>query len=980
MSDIGSYSRNDQTQLGFEDYSDLTGFYSQQQPFSFSVQQFVDGASLVPAGFAGNADSRSNVTNIDNACLPLTQGDWGQWSYNGFGSGRDPFAQQDMNQLHAIQPYNSRGFLYEDPVAQELNDDGPQRIAACVDVPCLTSGERSTPTHGKAPEIPACNNSVQSCGNSQHKNRKTQRQKCQKVKHVAMPEVNLPLDPQAGAPRQATQGNPDDITIAVCHLWLLKHPATMPSEHAVSCLSFLFGAPIETVRHWFLRNLQPNSRNDDTGYQTMASSDIDIAANYRGNRGECNRKGGKTGNPGPLLSRSAQFGRDEARPYACTSRCGATFKKKSAWKRHEEINRPPRMWLCNFQACREKSERNRVFFRKDHFRKHLSRDHEGVVPRNRDISACCIPIKSNFSVHCIFRNCSKKFRRWKDRIDHIADHLRKPWEMSEWRESDDGVESAEASDGGASDSDEPKSDATTNNGNFSDSDDSADDGQAPSNTESNPDTGSGNKGSKPSGGRNGDGNGSYRPPSADNGAGFSGSAHNFRFGLQSCDPAVLNDTSAPESSSFNFVQSSRWQSRESRSHELVLCLLASGTGAAVDGVVVESRSHTVARKRSRSRPTNRRHAIAHEALMIAKLKYPLIARYMASYMEADSVTILIEPVQHCTLLQYVNTDIVRRSTGQEMWAWFSCLSSALAYLHRSGVHFFDWDIKPRNILIKDRIAVFADFEYPRWTSKTANFITRFAAQKLYWGKRGRAADIFALGYISLEVSSVLGQNSFEHVWEEPVERSCHTMPCPSPNTDSTIGFVQRLPQNIHEQPDRGTQLVSTLLYAYEKMMRSRPEDRLTAADVDPRYTLLSKANGTDIKIAAKENRDRILTMSQDCVEDSVPALCRASSEATLSDASSTSAWNSKSSFETAVRGHNQKTTVSGSSLRPRLRPLVVQYGIPTPKESPSAAKAPLMMETYLQDIDKYQRWLVTGESEFAEAAKKASSESATTLE
>ena len=230
---------------------------------------------------------------------------------------------------------------------------------------------------------------------------------------------------------------PTGVRIAVYHIWLTLNPGVVPSEHTLSCLSYAFSDTVEALRNWFSKHVVMDQQEEDSGYRTMTNSDLSIASNYRYNRRECNRKARGVS--------PTRLERDEGRPYACTSRCGANFRKKGAWKRHEEINRPPKLWLCQFQSCRNRSEGKHVFFRKDHFRMHLTQEHPNSSSSEQYIAARCVQIASNFSEKCIFRQCEAKFKDWSTRIDHIADHLKDAWDFSQWRDSDDDMAETESS-------------------------------------------------------------------------------------------------------------------------------------------------------------------------------------------------------------------------------------------------------------------------------------------------------------------------------------------------------------------------------------------------------------------------------------------------------------------------------------------------------------------------------------------------------
>lgn len=117
------------------------------------------------------------------------------------------------------------------------------------------------------------------------------------------------------------------VTIAVCHLWILKYSAIGPPEHTITGLSDAFGDPPRTLRHWFCENVTTSGKAEDPTCQSPRRADLTIASRYRLNRKDYNRKAGDL----PISGRgSLHLERDEARPYLCTSRCGKTFPKKDS--------------------------------------------------------------------------------------------------------------------------------------------------------------------------------------------------------------------------------------------------------------------------------------------------------------------------------------------------------------------------------------------------------------------------------------------------------------------------------------------------------------------------------------------------------------------------------------------------------------------------------------------------------------------------
>ncbi|KAF9701463.1 hypothetical protein EKO04_001163 [Ascochyta lentis] len=117
-------------------------------------------------------------------------------------------------------------------------------------------------------------------------------------------------------------------------------------------------------------------------------------------------------------------------------------------------------------------------------------------------------------------------------------------------------------------------------------------------------------------------------------------------------------------------------------------------------------------------------------------------------------------------------------------AWFTCLASALAYMHKQQIH--HEDIKPANIIHRRGIIYFTDFSSSRnikmslGTSTTSEAIaTRlYAAPEAFHRngetcRHGSKTDIFALGIVFVEMLSVVVGESVEELrdflFEDPTE-------------------------------------------------------------------------------------------------------------------------------------------------------------------------------------------------------------------
>lgn len=221
-----------------------------------------------------------------------------------------------------------------------------------------------------------------------------------------------------------------------------------------------------------------------------------------------------------------------------------------------------------------------------------------------------MPIKSNFSRHCIFRSCDDKFKDWKERTDHIADHLKDPWDMSQWRDPDE-TEDSESSGSDASESDDSESDADSSD----DSEGSDDGGSAPPNAGNEQDTDPRDPDPRSSGPRKGRGSHNVHRHGTPGGFSF------HTYGLYTSHPFDMLSAGPPPSYlSLHARKIPRYSSQNGSKSKVI-----------IDDVST-NRMRTIARKRIRRDDSERQHT--HD--------------------RATPITPFMQPVAVCNIWQYMN--------------------------------------------------------------------------------------------------------------------------------------------------------------------------------------------------------------------------------------------------------------------------------------------------------------------------------------
>jgi hypothetical protein len=164
----------------------------------------------------------------------------------------------------------------------------------------------------------------------------------------------------------------------------------------------------------------------------------------------------RVASPRPLIQTSA------SRTYYCTwADCAKVFKTRYEWVRHEEaMHYFPRRWICcyepandlklpecfvcqkpnvslvhivdnHLQACREKTELDRTFWRPDQLAQHFQRIHSLPIPTEvRQAWLSTNPQFNEDHLRCGF--CGLFPSTWEERKDHVAWHIQEGATKDMW--------------------------------------------------------------------------------------------------------------------------------------------------------------------------------------------------------------------------------------------------------------------------------------------------------------------------------------------------------------------------------------------------------------------------------------------------------------------------------------------------------------------------------------------------------------------
>lgn len=736
-------------------------------------------------------------------------------------------------------------------------------------------------------------------------------EKSKRHRRQAKKSVNLTASSASQTTRPALPGQQSlhATTIGAICLWMAKKPGVIPTERDISRFSDLYDDSLESISKWLLRYQAGGQESEDTGYQTMTGSntDVDIATVSTRRRAHCIRKAEKRPDQGRLEIRVK---RDESRPYPCTSRCGKNFSKKAGWKRHEEMNYPPKSWSCPFYECHNR--RKRVHFRRDKFGKHLRDVHPYLSVTRAFINKWSAPFRSNFSKQCLFQDCKKRLRNWKERIDHIGDHFKNDqWDMTQWRSADE--EEQESDDADCGDTDDSGTDENSDSDSADDSEDSDDsddfdmdrrlghlDNRHSSGFDSNGRGHGTSTGSQVHGSRTKTFSGANNSSSRYQ---LSPSVQNFHIrvheNLATCFDNVITripnrNTLLPVTVGAEYL------------HLRVLGFLGCGSGARVDEVKIQGYKGTVARKLVRRSSLSTQRDVYREAKIMAQLVHPHVTRLVGGYSTTDTLTLLLLPVADCNLSQYLGGCSSGLTADVPIWEWFKCLSSGLHHIHEKGVR--HRDIKPSNILVNNHRLLYSNFgssnlvaEEESTGSGSADFTEQYAAPEVYRGERGRPADVFSLGCVFSEMVASLLRQPINHLRSKKVRNEWVMESNRWSRSEATRASV--------------SPSISLILDCCEAMTRPQPKQRPTAAEILKRFS------------PCRCCQDEIRTeMERTCGSERVP-------------------------------GRDDSDTARDDSCYPQISPsLLICRNDRTSREK--------MMDRYLLECDPFSKLLITGKSQF----------------
>lgn len=174
-------------------------------------------------------------------------------------------------------------------------------------------------------------------------------------------------------------------------------------------------------------------------------------------------------------------------------------------------------------------------------------------------------------------------------------------------------------------------------------------------------------------------------------------------------------------------------------------------------------------------------AIVDELEVIKKLSHRHLVKYIGSYTDKDYIAYLMEPIADCDLYNYLGRKAFDDSRQMNMQDFYGCLAGAINYIHQQRIRHAD--ITSRNILVKSNRVYLSDFGAARDYSITGKSTTQHnvpfnidyvAPEVVRQEARNRKSDMWSLGVVFLEITTVLRGHRLKSFWRHMEDQAHKT--------------------------------------------------------------------------------------------------------------------------------------------------------------------------------------------------------------
>ena len=542
---------------------------------------------------------------------------------------------------------------------------------------------------------------------------------------------------------------------AIWRLWQQAHPGKqVPDQITLNHMSILFNIEMDVVDQMF-----PHTSIIDSGYgsktqtgNTSLDRAIALVAEdtkqelineYQGNRNHCLGKKMRVESP----AFDSQSPSEKGKIYICPLSCGERFKRKESLDKHVRKSWVQELRICRMTGCTSLPMKKRIFDCKSSYDQHVKSRHKGLD------SMDLISIPSNHPDTCVFQECPHGVTSYSDFLTHVCSHFKnRDWSTMHWRLCGD--TSRRPGLGGC----RPEESLAPNK------DD--DDGDSDDNDDSPPPPPTGEKNLVQSTSPRATNSSTSKTHGSNNETHHHSHTILHHSALVPASKLKPLDSSPPRPLLVAFKTTrapflnALGESQKSIPWEIqFLRRLGSSDKAVVHEVKIQGHRDTKACKSIQATTSAWPQHFVREVQNLSKLNHPHVIKYIDEVQQEDFMALFLQPAADSDLSHYLNACSCAQADVERLWQFYSCLTSALIHIHDQGV--FHQDIKPSNILVQNRNILFADFGSSSTIMDdgsylhTQDYTELYAAPEVRQGQRGPKSDVFSLGCVFLEMTTML---------------------------------------------------------------------------------------------------------------------------------------------------------------------------------------------------------------------------------
>lgn len=304
-----------------------------------------------------------------------------------------------------------------------------------------------------------------------------------------------------------------------------------------------------------------------------------------------------------------------------------------------------------------------------------------------------------------------------------------------------------------------------------------------------------------------------------------------------------------------------------------------GRGASADVHEVTCRGLVIARKQIYCSRRMRLEDVRRELDILKKLNHKHVVTLVGSYIQGKVLGLLLLPAAVCdlgvfldeieeeqkadtstlgdglsTVLERLEVQVQEdslRPALERLQRVYGCLVKAVQYLHDNNIR--HKDLKPRNILLDRNDGLFiTDFGISRDNTDASTSVTAGMERGTYkycapevarFEPRGRAADIYSLGCVFLEIRTVVSGMSLTEFDEFRAKGDDHSFQNGQEKTKEWIMKIRRKQLDIDRlmrPKDNSRQQIFYMLDLIERMIEGNPADRPLIGAVSTNLELMGR--------------------------------------------------------------------------------------------------------------------------------------------